>query len=470
MKILKRILPLVLVLVMLVSSTSVASAASASKPEWAGSGKVRSKVYLGEKEIKPSGATIDGEDYFAVKDISKALKDTKKKFNFKFNLDKNTLTFYPGKAYNSKDTGVTVKKNKAESGWTKTTASNRGTKVYINSKKVSMTVFILNNTFYMKLKDIAKIADCGISYSNNSVDRRFKLDVKKAYNGVEDFKADLSKVTTKVVIGSPDNVEITDTTGIIKPIFDVKLVKAPKTVADFEKLIKYMIVNNIITCSVETNVSYEDIYLKGSVYDNANTGRDNAFKSLYHGVIGTASITVVGTGTNCKIKITLKGNESESNTALAKKNKEYHTKLINALQGLIDSGKLKPDMTEKKKAKAILNWVADNVTYTKSTTPTLYSAVMEGKANCNGYTSIYNMLCRHVGLYDLEVITGTDKVTGTGHAWTAQVLDGKKVMTDATFYDTVDKLGWNNDGCFAQSIKTFKEDHSWDEAYYPEWK
>ena len=466
MKILKRILPLVLVLVMLVSNVSVASAASASKPEWVGTGKVRSRVFLGDKEIKPTGCYIYGVDYFAVKDIAKLLKDTKKKFNFKFNLDKNTLTFYPGKAYNSKDTGVTVKKNKAETQWDNDVASNRGTKVYNASKKVSTTVYILKGTFFMKLEDIAKIIDCGIAYTDASYEKKFKLDVKKSYNGLEEFTADLSNVTTKVVIGSPDNAPITDTTGVIKPLFDdAKLVKNPKTVKDFEKLYKYMVVNNIITCSVETNVAFNDIFMKGSVYDNA-VSATMVISKLYHGVTGGVQVTVVGTGTNCKlnIKLTTSG-KAIKDKELAKKNKEYTAEIINVLQELIDGGKLKADMTETQKAEVLAHWMADNVSFGKGTdTVTYYDAVMKRRANCSGFTSFYNLLCRYVGIYNIAYIGGTHIETGGRHAWTAYVLDGKKVMTDATFF-------FHNMKFFAQSAKTFRKDHvTWDETAYPDWK
>lgn len=452
------------------------SAATVTNPEWSGTGAVRNKVFLEMKEIKPIGYRMSGVDYFAVKDIAKLLKDSKKKFNFKFDLSKNTLTFYPGKAYSLTDTSVIVKKNKVELQWTSSTASNRGTKIYVGGKKVSVTVYIYKGTFYMQLQDIAQIIKCGIFVDDDKY--KVNLSTKQDYNGVEEFKAGLSKNTTKVVIGEPSPVKTNDNTEIIKQIFpksEVKLVKNPKTIADFEKLYKYMFVNNIMSCSVETNVPYEDIYDNGGIFDIADEG-SRCIGVLNHGVIGGVSIDVVKAGQYGKLAIEFnKSIEIKEKTSkeVLKLKKEYDAKIIAALQDLIDDGKLKANMTEKQKAEVLIKWVADNVTGVSFVGEvTFYKAVMEGEANCNGYTSLYNLLCRHVGIYNMEYISGKDKTTGIGHAWTAQVLDGKKVMTDATWFDfeydpSEDFYG---DEYFAQPIKNFKKDHYWLEDAYPEWK
>lgn len=471
----------------------------------------------------------DAENYFAVKDIAKLFKDTKKKFNFKFNPDKNTLTFYPGKAYNSKDTGVTVKRNKVEAQWTASTASNRGTKVYIDSKKVNMTVYILNGTFYMKLIDIAKIADCAIAYSSDS--KKVELNVNKPYNGEEELLVNLSKITSKVNIGSPDKVVITDTTGIIKPFFEnVKLVKNPKTVEDFENLYKYMLVNNIMSCTIETNLTYDDIRLKGSLFDNAASAV-YCIANIRHGLIGNPVVDIaVGSGADCKLEIRFNNHGKQlTPKELAKKNKAYESKINTVLQQLIDTGKLKADMTETQKAYELIKWVADNIEYDWDSyydetydNSTAYEALYNRKAICSGYTKLYNLLCRKIGLNETEYISGEAGIFGRGsHAWTAQVLDGKKVMSDATWFDyglydndviieevesTSDlDLEYGDDfeddileevefieeeefieedyievdydidyrydnKYFAQPIEKFKEDHFWNEERYPYWK
>lgn len=181
-----------------------------------------------------------------------------------------------------------------------------------------------------------------------------------------------------------------------------------------------------------------------------------------------------GIGTTITIKFV--GFKGKKGKELAKLNKEYFDKTKAAVQGLIDTGKITSEMTQKEKAHAIMVWITENVTYKNSTdqsSSTGYKAIVEGETICTGYTALYQLMCRYVGIYEMQGVTGTGKAIPLGHMWTAQVLDGKKVMTDPTWSDL--DMGADSeyreyrDTYFAKSVKFFLENHIWDTEEYSKW-
>lgn len=419
-------------------------------------------TYLDGSRINIKSIVVDkdNKNYYPIKEVVKLFKGTKKEFNFKFDLKKNTLIFYPGASYNKKDTEVTIKSTPQEilenksagDGPNAAFAFNRKTKVYVNKKKINAIVYVYQGALYMKLEDVAKAVNCGVYYNKSGT--RIEIKIKQNYNGIEPFIADLSKIKTEVKLGSASTVSIKDTTGVIKPFLEgAELVKNPKTEEDFYKLIKYMVINNIMTCTVSTNLPADeigvpayanDLPIEGTVYTNAINGGYDALDDIDYGVIKYANVSVVY-GSKCKLQITLEGHYDESAKELAKKNKQYMTKCINAIQGLIDEGQISSDMTETEKAKAIYTWVAKHVVYDWEAyldlkvrpQNQLESALFDQLAVCDGYARLYVFMCRFIGLYDTEYFVGeADGMLGRdAHAWSLQVLDGKKVMTDPTWGD-----------------------------------
>lgn len=450
-------------------------------------------TYLDGSRINIKSIVVDkdNKNYYPIKEVVKLFKGTKKEFNFKFDLKKNTLTLYPGASYNKKDTEVIIKSTTQEilenksagDGPNAAFAYNRKTKVYVNKKKIDAIVYVYQGSLYMKLEDVAKAVNCGVYYNESGT--RIEIKIKQNYNGIEPFRADLTKIKTEVKLGSASTVSIKDTTGVIKPFLEgAELVKNPKTEEDFCKLIKYMVINNIMTCTVSTNLPADeigvpayatDLPIKDTIYSNAIDGGYDALDDINYGVIKYADVSVVY-GAKCKLKITLQGHYNESTKELAKTNKQYISKCINAIQGLIDKGQLSSDMTETEKAKAIYTWVCKHVTYDWEAyldlkeTPNnqLKSALFDKLAVCDGYARLYTFMCRFLGLYDTEYFVGdADGFLGRApHAWSLQVLDGKKVMTDPTWGDGGRSQVSGQDiidyDWFARSLSYFKQNnHYW---------
>lgn len=484
MKNLKRVLPLLLVVLMFFTTGSTVVSAT----------KVKSLIYddtllkltLDGKAVKIKGYEVEWKDtYYPVKEVAKILKGTNKKFNFKYNSSKQTITFYPGKSYNSKDVGVKILNTGEEKKYLSIDGDGEGSffdrdfKVYVNNKKVSVNALLFKNTFYMKIEDIAKVANFGVSYDKYR--ENADISVKRKYSGIEEWTpdlADLSKITTKVKLGKEGIANIEDPTGIIKPMFkDAKFIESPKTTKDFDQLIKYMIWKGFTTCTIETNIPYYDVYQDGrellsNLYD-VNLLDNGKFELV-------KDFTVSDKERNEKkdIIITLVGHENENAKPLATKLKKYNEGIIKVLQELIAEGKLTTSLTEREKAEVLVQWVYNNVNYATEEYDannisreryTGSGALFDRLAVCEGYTKLYITLCHSVGLYDTYYIAGTTSNTpegGAGHAWVGQILDGKRVMTDPTWYSEYNGV----QAYFALSIKEMQKDHFYDAKKYPDWK
>jgi len=192
----------------------------------------------------------------------------------------------------------------------------------------------------------------------------------------------------------------------------------------------------------------------------------------YAGWIGIGESYYPESSSEFLTKVTYKFDCGESITIeeVMKRNKEYLTKVQATVKGLIDEGKLTASMTQTQKAQVIFKWVTENVVYDyesyneiKNDTgfnpdcQTGRAALIKGTAVCNGYASLYNLMCRFVGIYETYGMFG--EANGEGHAWIYQILDGKPCMSDPT---------WGSN-YFAKSADYFAKDHSWDTTEYAEW-
>lgn len=89
---------------------------------------------------------------------------------------------------------------------------------------------------------------------------------------------------------------------------------------------------------------------------------------------------------------------------------------------------------------------------------TIYGVLINGKANCQGFTDAFNSLCRMAGIE-------TGKVSGSAngdlHIWSTMKIDNKWYMTDLTWMETTTHSNGIFYGSFCAGTDLFKEDHSW---------
>ena len=102
------------------------------------------------------------------------------------------------------------------------------------------------------------------------------------------------------------------------------------------------------------------------------------------------------------------------------------------LRSLYDTGKLRPGMRERSRAKVITKWIIDHTEYDDDETRlchTGWSVFQRGTAVCDGYVSALQLMLSLDGIQCRGQL-GTVQGDETLHLWTIAVLDGKEVGID----------------------------------------
>lgn len=150
-----------------------------------------------------------------------------------------------------------------------------------------------------------------------------------------------------------------------------------------------------------------------------------------------------------------------------KYSKESDRKFYNKVQQIAKKAKKKKGV--KKRAKYINNYIVKHVKYNGrvSNNRTAFSALMRGKASCQGYSDLFTLIARQSGL-KVETVCGYAKHRGKRayHAWNL-VKSGKKwVQIDTTFNDLGSRYKY-----FMKAKKRFNKNHTLDRFYNnAQWK
>lgn len=102
------------------------------------------------------------------------------------------------------------------------------------------------------------------------------------------------------------------------------------------------------------------------------------------------------------------------------------------LQSLYDAGKLRPGMSERKRAKVITRWIVEHTEYVNDETRlchTAWSVFERGSAVCDGYVAALQLMLSLDGIKCRGQL-GTIRGDTTLHLWSVAVLDGEEAGID----------------------------------------
>lgn len=151
---------------------------------------------------------------------------------------------------------------------------------------------------------------------------------------------------------------------------------------------------------------------------------------------------------------------------------------------LVRAGKIRREMSQYEIARVLFNWVVLHVNYDttyRKYSFTGYSALTYGYAVCQGFTALYNALCKLFGLQIVGMIgkSSGGRSRGTeNHIWSFALLDGRNVYIDVTFGSPVmanakDLQRFNINPLlfcdfeqFDISYRDLQRNHSWDQSLY----
>lgn len=102
--------------------------------------------------------------------------------------------------------------------------------------------------------------------------------------------------------------------------------------------------------------------------------------------------------------------------------KDVYTEIVSLVNSLT-----KGKTSETAKAKAIYQWVANNISYTSEAPSSPVYVYASRKTLCEGYTWLSSLMQRLAGLPAAEIISWPDN-----HEWSAVYADGRWIMYDST--------------------------------------
>lgn len=174
------------------------------------------------------------------------------------------------------------------------------------------------------------------------------------------------------------------------------------------------------------------------------------------------------------ISLSLKGTKLTGNITLMidsvyfteEESETLHNAFFNDAQqvvyDLVKDGKLTEGMSQTEIAKTFYEWVILNLEYDNNFADesyTGYGALKNNTAVCQGYTALFNTLCKLTGI-EVWGVSGT--VKDTDHIWSEAILDGNKVIIDTTFGDpTPNKKDFVDYKYFMISENELRKTHNW---------
>ena len=143
-----------------------------AKPAGPSANPTNSKVLVNGKEVAFDAYTIDGSNYFKLRDLAYVLNGTEKQFEVGWDNASKTITLTSGSAYTANGSEM-AKGGGAQS------ASVSASKLLIDGKEVSLTAYTIGGNNYFKLRDIGQAFDFGIGWDNAS--KTITIDTSAGY-------------------------------------------------------------------------------------------------------------------------------------------------------------------------------------------------------------------------------------------------------------------------------------------------
>ena len=154
------------------STAAPTTPSTSAKPAGPSANPTNSKVLVNGREVAFDAYTIDGSNYFKLRDLAYVLNGTEKQFEVGWDNASKTITLTSGSAYT--DNGSEMAK-----GGGAQSASVSASKLLIDGKEVSLTAYTIGGNNYFKLRDIGQAFDFGIGWDNAT--KTITIDTSTGY-------------------------------------------------------------------------------------------------------------------------------------------------------------------------------------------------------------------------------------------------------------------------------------------------
>lgn len=121
-----------------------------------------SKIIVNGKEIAFEAYTINGSNYFKLRDLAAVVSETEKQFNVSWDAKQNAIRLTSGQGYKAVGGELAVS-NKPSPKVAKPTSSM----IIVDGEEVQLTAYNIGNNNYFKLRDIASIFNIGVTWNGS---------------------------------------------------------------------------------------------------------------------------------------------------------------------------------------------------------------------------------------------------------------------------------------------------------------
>ena len=133
-----------------------------------------SAVFVNGSTVSFQAYTIDGHNYFKLRDLGKALSGTEKQFEIGYDETSKTIVITTGKAYTPIGGELTT---------TGDTANQQATvsqnPVYLDGEKAALSAYTIGGYNYLKLRDVGAAIDFGVTYDDET--KNIGIDTSRGY-------------------------------------------------------------------------------------------------------------------------------------------------------------------------------------------------------------------------------------------------------------------------------------------------
>lgn len=132
-----------------------------------------SKIIVDGRQVNMEAYSINGNNYFKLRDLAKVLSDTTKHFDVTWDTDKKAINILSNKAYT--DVGGEMSEG---DGNDKPAVLNLS-KVYRDGQEVYLRAYTINGNNYFRLRDVTKEFNIGITWDSSS--GTIRIDTNSEY-------------------------------------------------------------------------------------------------------------------------------------------------------------------------------------------------------------------------------------------------------------------------------------------------
>lgn len=267
-------------------------------------------------------------------------------------------------------------------------------------------------------------------------------------NRVADFDKQLGK----------DNLNnMYDVRSALKPFGEVKQ-SSPRTVNEFKAEITDMILKGETTrkFTYPSDMSFNELFTNNGIAYKEMYGKHPEVVSVVKKIYVKGKLPA---STHQSLELSIVFPETRYLTK-----EDDLVKLVEKeLDAFIASTNLGTNPSQKDIARELYKYVISELEYDREYSDksyTLIGALEDRKATCQGYTSMYNLMLRSLGI-EAEGQVGI--ANGGNHIWTRAILDGQPSWIDTTFGDPVPDKGKGryNIKYFDIEESELRKSHNW---------